>query len=157
MIGPSDVSEITLFETFEDMQEHLQGLNPETNSDILALHGTITKANTLPAQLHQLQAFIVLINPYKTDGIIIESQAMGKHINTLAFEIENILNTQHDSFPWLDIPLEINDIFILYGYEMDIGMSVNEDDIDEDIVEKSQKIVLELEAIKERYNRSLLG
>lgn len=148
---PDQCDEISLFDSYEDLSEHLQTLDPELYKNRLVAHGILADSQVLPTTIGKSTAFII-IKQHNNQGIMFESSAQGNQITELANEIETLLMNSKEFMPWLGYDIDIDDVYIVYGYSLTTGLSVDEDDVDEEAVEVAKKITLETEAIKESYN-----
>jgi hypothetical protein len=63
-------------------------------------------------------------------------------VKELAEEIEEMVS----STIGIDTDLNINDVFILYGYQMETCLSVAEDSVDEEIISVCAQIAREIHA-----------
>lgn len=123
--------ELTICGSFEALLNHLKTKSVIINSDLRVLHGVLTSAKTIPKDFNHRQPFILLKDPDSNDrGIMLDADAEND-CNELASEIERLLeNGEVASFFF-----EMDDIYILYGYELSITLSVDEDELDEEIIE----------------------
>lgn len=136
----SQSGELVPFDSLEELLEHLKMKNPSVATDVRVLHGLLTPARAIPANLDGRSAFILLADPDKHEaGIMLDSDA--DTCTELAEEIEKIMSSSEISTEIIDI----DDVFILYGYEISICLSINEDDIDDDAIKDCVKIAKAVE------------
>lgn len=118
------------------------GIDP----DVRVLHGILTKADVLPSSIKNKAAFILAIDPdYNfniTMGCIIEQ--CYTEINELATEIETTIGTSMGTI----VEVDMDYIYILYGYELKPFISVDLGDVDEETIHVCKKIALESESIR---------
>lgn len=120
--------ELNLYLSFEDLLAYLKTKNVSINSDLRVLHGVLTPAKIIPKDLKDRQPFIILQDSMIYDqGIIIDSD---NNYDELAQEIEEALSNEETAQYFF----EIDNVFILYGYEISLTLSADEDDIDESII-----------------------
>jgi hypothetical protein len=122
--------ELTVCESFEELLVYLRTKNISVNSDLRILHGVLTSAKTIPKDLMGRQPFIILKDPDSKDhGILLDSSADDNYTE-LATEIEEALESEEVA----SFFFEIDDVYVLYGYELSLALAVDEDDIDEAII-----------------------
>jgi hypothetical protein len=134
VVGPdstvSDSGELVVLPSFEDLLSHLTTKSVSINSDLRVLHGVLTPARAIPSDLKGRQAFILLKDKDQEDhGVLLDSDSDDDYMD-LAGEIEGVLDSEEiASFFY-----EIDDVFILYGYEISLVLSVDEEEIDETVI-----------------------
>ena len=121
--------ELTVCASFEDLLNHLKTKNVSINSDLRVLHGVLTSAKTIPKDLMGRQPFILLKDPDAQGGIMLDADTDDDY-NELAMEIEMCL----ESGEVASFFFEIDHVYILYGYELTLTLSVDEDDLDEEFI-----------------------
>lgn len=137
--------ELIVCGSFEDLLNYLKTKSVSINSDLRVLHGVLTSAQTIPNDLRSRQPFILLQDPRSSEhGILLDSDT-DNDCNELASEIERILEGEEVA----SFFFEIDDVYILYGYELSLALSVDEDDLDEDIIEDCLKISEAAENLKD--------
>jgi hypothetical protein len=126
----SDWGELTVCGSFEDLLEYLKTKSVGISSDLRVIHGVLTSAKTIPSEFKSRQPFILVQDPESSDhGILLDSDSEDD-CNELASEIERLM----ESGEVASFFVEIDHIYILYGYELNLTLSVDEDDLDEDII-----------------------
>lgn len=121
--------EVIVCGSYEQLLNHLKTKNISICSDLRVIHGTLTSAKSIPKKLYNQQAFIIVVNQENdSHGAILDSNS-DDDFKELAYEVRSLLkgNKVASFFFGMD------QMFILYGYELNIVMSVDEDDIDEGI------------------------
>jgi len=123
-ITPS--GELVVCASYEQLLNHLKTKNISICSDLRVIHGVLTSAKSIPKDLKNQQAFIVIINQENySHGVILDSES-DDDCKELAYEIRSSLKGNESA----NFLYDIDQIFILYGYELSIVMSVDEDDIE---------------------------
>ncbi len=123
-ITPS--GELVVCSSYEQLLDHLKTKNISICSDLRVIHGVLTSAKSIPKNLENQQAFIVIIDQENySHGVILDSESDDNH-EELAYEVRSMLKGNKIA----NFFFEMEQIFILYGYELNIVMSVDEDDID---------------------------
>lgn len=115
------------------------------DSSLRAFQGYLTDVNTIPGDLKGKTAYIVVEDPDEDNaGIIIDNSFDDPDF--LAAEIEGLIGTSIGSV----IIVSLENIFILYGHEMTISMSVSEEAVDEETMDVCKTLALDAMEIKER-------
>jgi hypothetical protein len=137
-----DSSPIFLTTIFEDLMTFLKSLTPTINSTSRVFHGVITPAQFLPTSLYGKSAFMVCQDPSNIgNGCVVE---IGSDcVEDIAQNITNILSCSGETL--FSQEIGIDDIFILYGYELQTCISIDEDDVDEEVMELCKIIGNEVE------------
>lgn len=121
--------ELTVCTSFEALLSHLETKNVSINSDLRVLHGVLTPASAIPNDFQNRQPFLLLKDP-DTNGHGIMLDADADSCRELAVEIEMVMESEEVA-PFF---IEIEHVYILYGYELGLALSVNEDDLDEETI-----------------------
>lgn len=141
-----DAGELAVYESFTELNEHLKMLSPSSDPDILVLHGVLTSASYIPGEIGR-HIYVLVQDPAdKEAGCIYETECH-KDINLLSSVVS-------DTIAGNDCPCDnvtIDDVFILYGYELNTGYSAPEDEIDEEVIEICQNIA---EPVREMRGRN---
>jgi hypothetical protein len=130
--------ELTVCRGLESLLVHLGTKVIGVNSDLRVLHGVLTSAKAIPKDTCGKQAFILLADPDdKGSGSVIDSSA-DDNCEELAAEIESLLSSEEVAPSFI----EIDNAFILYGYEINIILSIDEEDIDDGIISSCLDVAL---------------
>jgi hypothetical protein len=131
----SIAGELKICESFEDMVEYLRSKTVGISLDLRVLHGVLTSAKAIPNDFCGRQAYILLTDPEGDGyGSFLDSTA-DDSCEELAEEIEKLLSSEEIAVSFL----EIDDVYVLYGYELNIILSVDEDEIDEELIAQCLK------------------
>jgi len=125
----SPSGELRVYDSFEKLLTHLRMKNISVCSDLRVVHGVLTSAKSIPKNRRGRGAFILLEDPETSEhGILLDSDS--DDCVELASEIERALvGPETASFFFT-----IDHVYILYGYELNVGLSVDEDEIHEDFI-----------------------
>jgi hypothetical protein len=126
----SSGGELTVCGSFESLLDYLKTKNVSVNSDLRVLHGVLTSAKSIPANFKNRQPFILLQDPESTDHGLLLDPDTDDNCKELALEIEKMLESEEVA----SFFFEIDHVYILYGYELSLTLSVDEDDLDEEII-----------------------
>lgn len=132
------------------VDEYLLLKDPAVDEDIRVFHGVLTAGEFLPTTFHGKSAFLVINCPDCLDeGCVVEG---GETPDEVSSEIEAIIETAN---PITFGNLSIDHVYILYGYQVGLGIAINEDDIDDETIFSAEAIadeVIEVEdALIERH------
>lgn len=143
------LSDVVINKEIEDTFEYLKMLDPEDCYETKVYHGILTKADAIPDDLISRQPFILAIQPgsglngVALRGVILESDCDGEP-GILANEIEELI----DNPVVLIYNLEIEDVYVLYGYRVELGLCINEDSLDEENIEMCKMVAVEAETLR---------
>jgi len=128
--------ELTVCSSYEQLLDHLKTKNVSICSDLRVIHGVLTPAKSIPKNIENQQVFIIVINQEDSShGAILDSES-DNNCEELAYEVRSILEDNRIT----NFFFGIDQTFILYGYELNIVMSVDEDDIDCDVIDICNKV-----------------
>lgn len=127
--------DLVVCSSFEDLLNYLGAKNVSINSDLRVIHGVLTSAQSIPKDLKGLQPFILLKSPENDHGILFDADA-DDDCAELAAEIEKIL----ESGEIASFFFEIDNVYILYGYELSLTLSVDEGDLAEEIISECLEV-----------------
>jgi len=135
--------EISCFESLSELNDHLSGLSPVSEDNLIVLHGVLAPAEYIPPDVGR-GAFVVVADPADDIG--------GSILNLEDSNIENLASTIEKLLSHLSPydGLEIDNVFVLYGYELNLGFCVREDEIDEEIFDQSEKVATLVEEMERR-------
>ena len=148
----ANLAEIETFDNYEDAVEYLTLLNPEDNPTTKVYHGVMMPGSILPSDIKEgVNCFVMALELfYKRNvaimkGYVYESDCEGD-VGLLAKDIEDMINTNEYT---LSMRTTIDDVFVLYGYELELCLSINPDSVKNDgVIEKCGEITGEIEKVK---------
>ena len=143
--GPEDEESTEVFasEKWEGLLGHLSSKNPTIESGIRVFHGILTIAEFLPKSFKNKSAFVICMNPKKDrEGFVIESESDDPE--SMAEQLELVIS---EGQPFVLEDPDIDDYFILYGYQLRTCMSVSQDEVDEEAIETCKEISSEVEHV----------
>jgi len=142
--GDLDTGEIGCFDSLNELNEYISSLSPVSEDNLVAVHGVLTQAEYIPPDIGR-SAFIIVADPQDSAG--------GAIINLEDTRMENLISGIENLFGDNDSPyegLEIDNVFILYGYELNLGFCVREDQVDESIFDECEKVATVAEEMRKR-------
>jgi len=142
-----EFSEIKIMEDVSVLLYHLSSIRPPGTDSIRVFHGVLCSSKYLPSSLNGKSVFVVNIDPNDMErGNVIE--AASDDVCELATVIELAVNNSasHD--------IDIDDIYLLYGYQIETCLSIDEDDLDEEEIESSKIIANEARIVEESFDKS---
>lgn len=129
-----------LIEIYTELYDVMESLNPRNVDDsknIKVIHGCLLPATTLPSNFNGVDGFIV-VNLLDTNyGLLIEDAFHNSR--DIAMIIQTIVDNKK---------INIENTFILYGVEIALTLSISEDEVDEELIERSSAIVREIRQIE---------
>lgn len=137
---------IEIFVTTELMVlvEYLKRLTPSLDYDTVVLHGVLTKASSIPKNLRRKRAYIILEDIYNADQALVLEAGIQSD-KELAEKVNDVIDGKDRHLlplPWKNyaIDADIEDIYIFYGYEVSVVLSLDEEELDEEIIDTCKKV-----------------
>ena len=144
-------SEMVVYDNPHDVFTYLSTLMPETDFSTKVYHGMLMPAKVLPSVLHTKNCYVLALRlihvkgSLTLKGCIFESDCEGRN-DILADEIEELVNSKDK----VDFEVDIDNIFVLYGYELQVCLAIDEESIDDEVIESCGKVVAEIKKIEGR-------
>lgn len=134
VIAPGDEmtsDNVRIARTWTELQTAMKKLDLLLESECRVFNGFITPATYLPSSFKGKVPFIIVFNENDPEeGMVIESTSYTPE--EMATEITEVVRTLGGTA--MPFNVRINNIFILYGYQLKPCLSVDEEDIDEEIL-----------------------
>lgn len=125
-IGP-----IHAFSTMGELKEHLEEVDYYTE-DVQIFYGSCIPATAIPENPDGVEMYLVVEN-YELDGYVLGLDYYGEE-GSAADTITAIVGTTLEQGD--EVMISMDNLFILYGAEIPIRITVSFDDIDDEIMEK---------------------
>lgn len=136
--------DILFTESQAELSEGLLHLSIDVDTETRVFHGVLALAEYLPPSFKGKTAFIVYLkDELAGKGGVIEG---GDTPEELAKDIEGIIKT---SKKMMKEPITIDNLYILYGYQLELGLAINEEDIDEEVIFTCLQIADDTEEVGE--------
>lgn len=145
--------EIIIYDEIIGVMEHLQTLSPVDDPNTKVYHGILTSAEVLPSSTKGKKCFILVIDlatgfeNVPLEGCIFESDCE-EDISVLAGEIEHIVNDNE----YVTFAIDIENLFVLYGYPVEITLGVSDDEVDDEVIDTCKKIAEEIKQIRQKVD-----
>jgi hypothetical protein len=140
-----ETTDIFFTADIDALKLHLLYMDPIVDNDIRVLHGMLTSAKCLPPSFHGKSVFLVAIDPKSLkSGCVVESACDSP--GDLAEEIEGVIE---QGGPFNSFVVGIEDIFVFYGYQLSLALTINGDDLDEEVIESCKLIASDIDTVKE--------
>jgi hypothetical protein len=136
---------VEAYTEFFDVTEALNIRKTINDKKIKMVHGHLLPATVIPKHFNGLDPFIIVDLPELNYGIFIADFSTTPE--DLAVNIEALISYGLDFAPK---EIGIEDVFILYGTEITTVLSVLEEELDEELIEKSNLLVEEVKSIKQK-------
>lgn len=133
-----ETGEMFFTDDWSDLSKNMDAMDPELNAETRVFHGVLTCARYLPDRIDSEKAYVIFMPlscPSEGNVVEIKSVSADKIV-------EKVMELMKDST--MVIAPEIDDFYVLYGYQMPTYLSVKKDDIAE----------ANIETCKEIYNRA---
>lgn len=132
-----DNGEMAVFGSFLELNDYISILSPLTEPNLVVIHGILTSARYIPSEPYK-NAYIVVKSPTEFgSGCMYETNEL--NADEMSKEVENLF-TIDSQCPYNDIT--IDDIYILYGYELNLGFSISPDEIDLEAINSCEEVAL---------------
>lgn len=147
-----DSGELFVTNNWDDLLTHMKTLSPALDSSARVLHGIIYSAEYLPNSFNKESVYVIFQNPDdEQQGFV--SEADTDSVGGVAADIASIVESE--TLNVFDAELTIDNIFLLYGYQLQTCMSVDEDEIDEQILQSCEEIVEEADQIAQAIRKEM--
>ena len=131
-----EACEIYFTSDLPELKQCLSEMVPDTSDDVRIYHGVLQSAKYISELPKNSSIFIVCLDKHDlTVGCIIESCSVD--MDELSEELSIVFGTY-----------DINDVFILYGYQLQVCLSINENEINKEIISKCRSISDNVELVK---------
>jgi len=141
----AEEASITTIYCYDDIDETLACLaeiDPLEEPETMVFHGVLTKAESIPANIESRHCYVIVVNDYfdlnRVNGYLYESDCEND-ADSLALDVEATVANSISGGSIL-FGCEIENIFILYGYQLATGLSINRDSLDEETVQTCKTI-----------------
>lgn len=132
--GDMEVGELTMFDSLSELKEYLSNMSPVSEGNLTALHGILTSAECIPEDLGR-GVYVIVVDANDEENGCLHEFTSGDP-DGLAELIEEIVSAKHKELG----DLTIDNVFLLFGYELNMCLSISGDEIDEQVIEDSQKV-----------------
>jgi hypothetical protein len=135
--------ETIVVDSWPGLQAELQKSSPAISGDVLQVfHGYLTPALSLPGSFKGAAAFVVVFDPHDPSQAVVYESA-GEDGVSIAAEIEQLLSGEASGEDEDGMCIDIDHTFILYGYQLETCITVAEDEVDEEKIEKCETVAKE--------------
>lgn len=132
---------------YSDFFDVIEDLNSIDNKGIKIMHGHLLPATVIPSKFNGVNVFVIVNFSDQHYGFVAESESDTPE--ELAMVIELIINNSQMLAPR---EIRIEDVFLLYGARIKTTLSVTEDELDEEFIERSGTIADEVHDIMQKNN-----
>ena len=137
-------TELCVISSFMELVDHLKKLIPNIDYETKILHGILTNAFSLPKNLRGKTAFIIINDSRNPNNALILEADTTSDKNL----VSTIMSILAGDILVFNIFPKIENMYILYGYEISTTLSLNEEDVDEEIIDTCQKIANDARTIE---------
>lgn len=141
--GSMGAGDLTMCETFQELNEYLKSLRTDIDEGTMVLHGMVTSARYIPADVGS-NVYVVVQDPsHPGSGCIYETEYPdSRSIETM---ITNFIKRGDEYYDHISI----DNVFIVYGYELTLGFSADEEELDEEAFGRCEMIANNVKDITE--------
>jgi len=144
---------ISVFKDKKDVNTYLNKGVVANMGDVSLLHGTMTNAVSIPDKLHDnIDIFLIVPNANSDlDSFVIQCKDLDYLQNVVTALITQTIAECDDTDNLIDDISNmdtqgIDELFVLYGYEVELKYAFDNGGLDDEIVEEAQKIYKKIEA-----------
>jgi hypothetical protein len=131
--GDLDTGETFIYDDFNDLNQHLALCSPDLEPDLMVIHGIITPASYLPPNPGRFVYLLVQDPEHAQYGAIYEIEC--NSVYDLCKKIEEVVTEGCSHYK----NISIDDVFVVYGYGMNLGYVVLPEEIEEENLQECIK------------------
>ena len=136
-----------IFESLEDLVEGLATFDVNDADDIRVVHGVMSSAEFLPNDFKSKTAFVVAVDAIdEKNSILVEAGDTPEHVED---SVSDLIRSGIGDIN----RLEIDDLFVIYGYELPLILSVNAEDVDDEVIDVCHQIEEEVNEVMAENQR----
>jgi hypothetical protein len=147
--GMKDTGPLSIHQNIVELNAHLSTMSPISDMDILVLHGVLTSAKCLPSEVGRFVYVVVQDPDDREAGCIYEMDRLDS--DELSEFVTEIINGEDASQYYKD--LDIDNVFIFYGYELNVSYFMRNDEIDDEALEECQIVGEYVKDMENAYNK----
>ena len=133
--------EIMVLSSVEELVRTLKNLDLPTNPDARVIHGILSSIKFLPEDFRGKAVFIMCLEDEVSDDSISYRGVIGEmgcsNSQELAEKIDDLINSADTG---ISFPITVENIYIVYGYEVPVCLTINEEDLDEERIYTCEKV-----------------
>ena len=144
---------IYIAESLTEIDGYCANLDPATEGDYRVLHGVLISGEYLPSSWRGKTPYIIIQDPLEEGrAIVVEGDGS---IDAVASQIEDMMEYTQESFSQ---DIEIENVFILVGYQIQLLLTTDFDGLDEEAIFRVNDIAEEVETARQKeLTASLTG
>lgn len=128
-----------------ELKEFLSQMDPEVDSYTRVYHGVLQTAEYLPSSIRNKNVFLVCLDPGDPEkGYVMETNS--DTVAELSKELAAVLNGD-EIFEGSGKP-STEYIYLLYGYQLKVCLSINDEDLDEEKINVCKEISEEIDGVE---------
>lgn len=143
IVAQSDggVGPVLAFNNIGDLKEYLEDVDFYTD-DVCVFYGTCISATAIPEDNDGVETYLV-VESKNSEGYVLGLECEDEE--TIIGVISDTIGTKVDKDD--NHPIEMENLFILYGAELPIRITVIEDDVDDGLLEDCKKLKYQAEEL----------
>lgn len=134
IVGPDDEGdqdEVIAFPTVKGLKRFLASMNALVENDLMVVHGVLTSARSIPDDVDH-SAYIIYLDSGDGTGIGSIRSVQEATPHGVEKAVEEIVE--------LEMLESVDDVYILYGYEIPLCYTIDDEDVDEQILEECKHV-----------------
>lgn len=148
-------TEVFVFDTLEAMNHQLEIQSfGNLDVDLETYHGILVDAKFLPKKFNGCTPYVYVVNPYgqRNQSAMMEAhwEKVKGDPDVVALTIEELLNEKTFEFDNANVPVTIDDVQLFFGQKLQKVLSVPEEHIDEEMIERVKLLDKELNIHKDK-------
>jgi hypothetical protein len=138
---------VFITDDWEALTTYMNLLSVDCDYDKRVLHGVLTAASVLPQSIMNKNVFVISLNPNKNDeGVCVDLGTSS--VEEVAKCVEKFITESHVIA--FDTEVDIDDVFILYGYQLPLCLSVSYSELDEEVIDTCEGMLQEINEIRKK-------
>jgi hypothetical protein len=139
------VESLEVYTGFFDTVDALATKTPISgDDDIMVLHGVAVPANVIPKNFNNLDVFVLVDIPDKGIGVIYPVES--GEVKEVEQSIKALIDATELEY---GIEVSIEDVFLLFGSELTVVLTILQEEQDEEIIERGLRLAKFIRAARE--------
>ncbi len=142
-------SSLYMFSDYDYLCTFINNISVVEGKNTQIHHGILCRADILPLNFNRQKPYIIMFDDDSEgiSGVVIDAAV--NNMSDLATEIENAaMYNSVDARMQITSNENISNIFILYGYQINIKLAVDMEDLDEESIDSSKGVCDGIEQIR---------
>lgn len=137
------VGPIHAYNTLSDLKEHLENVDFYTE-DVQVYYGSCMPATAIPENPGSIEMYLIVEND-ESDGYVLGLDYDYGEEDSVTDTIAAVVDTTLEQGD--DVAISMDNLFVLYGAEMPIRITVADDDVDDELMERCKQMKTKAEEL----------